>query len=195
MSPLLEELKKDLTQHGYGRRKWWADRLGIPPLTLSHWLADRQRPNGKNALAIRNILGQLEDDERRAIWKEYLWESYYSGEKIPKRILPVLILEILSLSTLDSRSLSLLSRLVEKERPRFPIPSQGRLKNRLGWLLAVSGQAVPFAPDLSLPSQSLLPSSLQSSQLEKYFRRFQTGLGKKWRIYDCPLDSIKASLP
>jgi len=191
----MEDLKSDCSHHGYGRKKWWADQLGIPPLTLSHWLAGRQRPNGKNALGIRNILKQGEDDERRTIWKEYLWESYYGGEKISGKILPLVILEILSLSTLDSRSLGLLSRLVEQERPSFPIPHRGPLKNRLGWLLEISGQKTSISPDRSVPNQSLLPSSLQSASLAKHFLRFQTNLGKKWRVFDCPLGSIKASLP
>lgn len=192
---VLRQIKSDCAHHGYGRKKWWADKFGVPPLTFSHWLAGRQKPNGKHALLMKEILDQNESNKRRKTWKENLWDCYYAGESIPSKILSGIILEILSMSCLDSRTLALLSHFVEREKLTLTLeePSSNRLKNRLGWLLEVSGQKAAFKPVRS-PREILLPFSPGRPQLGKYLCRYQTAVGKKWRLYDCPLDQLKASL-
>ncbi len=190
---LLRQIKSDCAHYGYGRKKWWADQLGVPPLTFSHWLAGRQKPNGKHALLLEEMLYQGERDKRRKTWKEYLWDCYYSGESISSKILPAVILEILSLSYLDSRTLALLSHVVEREKLVLEEPSSNKLKNRVGWLLEISGQKAPFKPARS-SSHFLLPLSPKRPKLVKYLGRYQTAAGMKWRLQDCPLDKLKASL-
>lgn len=192
---VIEKLKKDCLRHGYGRKKWWADLLGVPPLTLSHWIAGRQNPNGKNSLQILTLLKQVEKDTQGEAWKESLWDAYYSGQPIPSKILSMIILEILSLSGVDSRTLALLSRLIERFHPEISAPDKPGLKNRLGWLMEISGQKPHFAPYCAAGTQTLFKLFPQSGRLKKYLRHYQTPLGKKWRLYDCPLQSIKDSLP
>lgn len=191
---LLQRLRKDCIQHGYGRKKWWAERLGVPSLTLSHWLSGRQRPNGKHAIQIQKILDGFEGEKRLQAWQECLWDSYYSGQPIPKKILSFILLETLERPTIDSRTLALMSCLVEKQGPSFEIPCFAKVKNRLGWLLEVSGRKPPFTPDESNGVQCLLPIPGKSGRLRKYLKKYQTSIGRKWKILDCPLNKMKSSL-
>lgn len=192
---LLKEVQEDCLAHGYGRKKWWADRLGIPPLTLSHWLARRQHPSGSHTLRIRETLDGFVKDDRAERWKNYLWNTYYTGWRVPQALLPDIILVVLSQHGLDSRTLGLLSRVVEHVPLIFPTVSSSLIENRIGWLLEVSGKRAPFAPVRSLSTQLFLEAGSRSQGLQHYLKRFQTKWGKKWRIYDCPLEEIKKSLP
>jgi hypothetical protein len=195
LQELVKQLKNDCAAHGYGRKKWWADQLGVPPLTLSHWFSGRQNPNGESALGIKNILTMNQQDKKAEEFKGYLWGSYNRNEIPPPFLASEVVLGVLSKTTLDSRTLALLSVFSEKTKPSFNLPVSGFLKNRLGWLLEVSGQKSPFTPESSLPAQDILENSDRSSGMKKYLRRFQTKLGKKWKLYDCPLKEMKESLP
>lgn len=194
-SILLSTLKRECHDRGRGRKAWWARKLGVPPLTLSHWLAGRQSPNGHNAVAIRETLNELEQGKKQHLWETSLWESYYLNQEIPAKILPPIILEVLSLPTLKVRTAALLVRMLKKKKPLFEIPSCGTLQNRLGWILEGAGLPAHFPPDRSEKSQHLFRSPAQKNPPTSYLRRHQTAIGKKWRIYDCPLDSILESLP
>lgn len=192
---ILKQLQKDCANHGYGRKKWWADQLGIPPLTLSHWLAGRQQPNGTHALRIRDILQESEKKQEGTAWKNYLWDSYYLGEAVPVKILPLIILTVLSLPVIDTRTLALLSRLVEKHHPVIDSPTSSTLRNRLGWLLEVSGQKAPFKPEQLFHDRELLPLTSETREFRRYLKKQRTPLGRKWHLLDCSLDTTKASLP
>ena len=194
-SPLIKELKQDCASHGYGRKKWWANQLGIPALTLSHWLAGRQQPNGLHALTIQEILQKNKKGGEDTAWKNYLWDAYYLNEIIPIKILPLIILNVLSLPTVDPRTLTLLSHFVEKCHPTFEIPSMGGLKNRLGWLLEVSGQKASFKPDRLPHDQILLSLTSKTREFLRYLRKQQTSSGRKWYLFDCSLETTKALLP
>lgn len=194
LPPVVERLKKDCTTHGYGRKTWWARQLGVPPLTLSHWLAGRQKPNGRNSLKISEAFKHVQEESHKKAWKEYLWDAYYTGQPIPEKILPLIILEILSRSSLDSRTAALLSHFIERAHPDIPTPDTPELRNRLGWLLEMTGLKPTFAPDRSAGLQTLLKLFPRSRQLKKYLRRYQTRWGRKWYLYDCPLETLKASL-
>ncbi len=195
MNSIIENLQKDCNFHGYGRKKWWANQLGIPPLTLSHWLAGRQKPNARHSMFIHEIFQQNEKEKELQIFKEYFWDCYYQGKPVPPKIFPAILLQILSSSLLDSRTLALLSRLVEKNQPTFEIPESGKIKNRLGWLLEISGQPTPFPVDRSINTQTLLHLSTKIPHFKKYSQQYQTQVGKKWRVYDVPLNTLKQSLP
>lgn len=192
---LLQEVQKDCITHGYGRKRWWAKRLGVPPLTLSHWLAKRQHPSGAHALKIRETLDWLEQNDMATRWKDYLWDSYYTGWRVPHQLMPEVILIILSRNGIDSRTLGLLSQVVEHVSITLPITSSALIQNRLGWLLEISKKVSPFNPIRSVPTQMLFQVGFHSSGLERYLKKFQTKWGKKWKVYDCPLEKIKKSLP
>lgn len=193
---LFSHLEQDCQLHGLGRKKWWAHQLGIPPLTFSHWLAGRQQPNGEHTLHIKALLDQIEKDKALQGWKDLLWDSYYSHQIIPDKIFPMILFEVLSMSSLDSRTLALLSRYIEKGDPlQFPSTFPKQLINRIGWLLEVSGLKAPFLPDKSLKIDYLLQHSEGPSGLNQHIRHFRTSTGKRWKLYDCPLDPLKDSLP
>lgn len=193
-SSLIDEVRRDCASHGYGRKKWWADQLDIPPLTLSHWLAGRQQPNGAHALRIQEIFQKSKKNKEDTAWKNYLWDAYYLGETVPIRILPLIISNVLSLPTVDSRTLALLSRLVEKYRPTFEIPSMGAPKNRLGWLLEVSAQKAPFKPEQLPNDRAFLSLASKTREFLRYLKKQQTPLGRKWHLFDCPIEATKESL-
>lgn len=192
---LLQGVQKDCIAHGYGRKRWWASRLGVPPLTLSHWLAGRQHPSGAHALKIREMLDWLGQDDMAGRWKGYLWDSYYGGWRVPYQFLPDIIFVVLSRNRIDSRTLGLLSRIVEHVPVRLPMALSAPIQNRIGWLLEISGKKALFRPVRSVSTQVLLEAGFHSQGLERYLKRFQTKWGKKWRIYDSPLEKIKKSLP
>ena len=189
---LVKKLNRDCIQHGYGRKKWWADQLKVPPLTLSHWLAGRQSPSGTHALRILSILNQSKIDRSAEKWGQYLWDCYYQHQPLLINLLPDIILNVLSKSTIDSRTLALLSYFVEKNPLSFEVPEDPHLKNRLGWLLESSKKKAFFKPVKSSGNQSIL--NLPDSPLtKKLLRRHQTSVGKKWKIYDCSLAKLRAS--
>lgn len=191
---LLKDLNSDCLQHGYGRKKWWADQLQVPPLTISHWLSKRQKPNGKNTLLIQNLLKNIENQKQTSHWVEALWDCYYSKQEAPPKFMGLVILEILSTPLLDSRTLALLSWFVEKQKLIFDVPQTDVLRNRLGWLLEISGIKSNFLPHHFSKPQPLLAFAEQSKALKKYLLSLQTPTGKKWQVFDCSLSSIKDSL-
>ena len=194
MESLVHHLKLDCRRHGRGRKAWWARRLGVPPLTLSHWLAGRQAPNADHGLAIRDTLDQMEHEFHHQPWKDYLWDCYYLSQTVPAKILPLVILEVLLSPGLDTRTLALLSRFVERESPNLLEPRSGLLHNKVGWLLEVSGVKPKFHPDKSAPIQMLGRFSSLSPQLKRHLARYQTAIGKKWRVHDCSMKELKGSL-
>src|SRR5262245_11969851 len=151
----ISSLKNDCKNHRRGRKAWWATKLGIPPLTLSHWLSGRQNPNGQHSLAIHEILSSIEQEKKCSLWEDYLWETYYSHQNVPDKILPLIIFEILSSQTLKVRTAALLIRLLKNQKPRFEIPISPPLQNRLGWLLSAAEINVPFSPNIKTKIQNL----------------------------------------
>lgn len=195
MDQVVLDLKADCLRGGRGRKAWWARQLGIPPLTLSHWLAGRQRPNGRNALTIREMLGQLEQRKKCGPWEDYLWDCYYSKQDIPSKILSLVAIEILSAAVIGVRTAALMVRFFQKQRPSFEKPSSGTLRNRAGWLLEAAGLEPSFSPDRLTKVQSVFLSPSRQGSLDSYFRRNQTPIGRKWKIYDCSLDETLKSIP
>jgi len=191
-SDIINRLSRDCNTHGYGRKKWWADTLKVPPLTVSHWLHGRQQPNGQHSLQIQKICEDAKQNNLRTVWKNLLWDCYYGKQKIPENVLSALIIEILSLPAIDSRTLALLSYYVEKYHVEFPLPESPEIRNRLGWLLEVSGKETDIKPHAFRRPRPILIIA-QSPALSKHLQSFQTDLGKKWKILDCPLESTKTS--
>lgn len=190
---IIDQLNEDCKTHGYGRKKWWADTLQVPPLTVSHWLHGRQRPNGIHSLKIQNIINDTKNKSSKIIWKNVLWDCYYSKQKIPDKVLSAQIIEILSLPAIDSRTLALLSYYIERNQVEFPYQESPELRNRLGWLLEVSKKTATFEPHAFRRSQSILVIAQTNPTLSKHLQSFQTDIGKKWKVFDCPIDSTKSS--
>lgn len=171
----VEYLKEDCLTHGFGRKAWWARQLKVPPLTISHWLAKRQKPNG---IHTQNILLTLEEEtakETSETWVNHLWKIYYSSQHllfppevdlsskegpsdrkqvvgssivIEKDMFILLAVNILHAPSVDTRTLALLSNGVETYQAAFSkvFRFNERLVNRLGWLLEISNQLAPFKP-------------------------------------------------
>lgn len=197
ITSLLNALEADCARSGHGRKKWWAAQLGIPPLTLSHWLRRRQLPNGLHALAIQQQLNQNDLDRDSRKWLQYLTTLYYDNAPCPPELLTLAIPQILSVSTLDVRSVALLSALIEKQgKVDFDLPTDPKLANRLGWLSEVSGHPAPFSAYKRNGTQHLFTIGnvhAHSERFRRYFYSKQTPLGKKWMIYDTDLTSLKES--
>lgn len=190
---LLDEFKADCQEHGHGRKKWWASYLGVPPLTISHWLAGRQFPSGDRALAIQHALHQLQLDIEAKQWLTLLFDLHYQHiTPYPTSLLPLVIPKILSASALDSRNLAFLSHLIERESPPLEPVGDPKLSNRLGWLLEISHCSASFPVNKGISMQHILKIG-QSYNLSSYFKRHQTPHGKKWKILDCDLTQIKDS--
>lgn len=188
-------VKADCALRGRGRKAWWARKLGVPPLTLSHWLAERQKPSGHNALAIRQILEQLDREKKYAPWEDCLWDCYYSKQDVPPKILPLIVMEILSKPVLAVRTTALIIRFLQKQRPSFEKPSSGVLRNRVGWLLETAKIDGSFRPDRSTEVQPLFLAPSSKGSLLSYFRRHQTPVGRRWKIFDCSLEETLKSIP
>lgn len=192
---LISSLEQDCLRSGRGRKAWWAKKLGIPPLTFSHWLAGRQNPNGTNAVAIRSILEGIEQDKREALWENRLWDCYYEGASVPNSLLPPIVLEILSRPLLKVRTAALLVRFLKNKNPTFEIPASATLRNRLGWLLETAGFTPLFSPDRTASVQSLFLRDSGTPSFKAYLKQHQTAHGRKWRVYDSSLDETVSSLP
>lgn len=189
---IVQKIQTDCNAHGRGRKAWWANRLGIPPLTLSHWLARRQSPSGTHALAIWEILEKQRQSQLARTLLDRLWRVHYNGEKIPSVLLPTIIDEIISCPILDSRSWALVSLFVGSTKDvSWEIPTEPAVRNRLGWLLAVSGTKAPWKVVGNVEPQCISP---QLGAAGKYFWKLQTGNGRRWRILDFPLDEMKKLL-
>ncbi len=189
----IDSLKADCAAHGRGRKKWWAEQLGVPPLTVSHWMSGRQGLNGPHTVVIQSILAQDERDREAKRWLEALEEVYYRGTLSTARpLLGLAVVKIMSASHLGSRALGFLSFLLEREKLDLEPCADYKLANRLGWLLEVSGRPVSFSVKQKVGVQTLLalPNTLR---FRSYLKSQQTAFGKKWMLFDCDLAPIKKS--
>ena len=141
----LSHLKDDCLRHGYGRKRWWAKELGVSSLTISHWLAGRQRPNGIHALHIQENKYRLEARQYAKEAVALLFDLYYQkNDRYPPGVLSMMLAHVLSHDTFSSRELGFLSYLVERDAVSFSAHADPVLSNRLGWLLEMSNQVPSF---------------------------------------------------
>lgn len=197
----MEELnlvKEDCAANGYGRKKWWAEYLGVPQLTISHWLAARQLPNAKHLKLIQNRLNELQADTTSETLQDHLWELYYQGFNVEPSFIVFLTLEILEASSIEVRTLSLLSLFIENLKAfNFETPADNNLRNKLGWLLETAQFTPSFKPATLKAAISLIKvpaKPLNQDLLISYLKKHQTVLGEKWQVFDCSIDQIKESL-
>jgi len=190
---VLALLKKDFQEYGYGRKKWWAERLNIPPLMISHWRAGRQYPSGQHVEAIFDIFEHLEADKYLPLWANHLYEIYFSHLKVDENILKEIIYQILKAETIEPRTLALASLFVEKYKLEFE-PTEDRLINRLGWLLESANIKPHFKPTLKKTEFFVkVDLPLDSKTLHAYLKKQQTKQGKRWHLFDASITQIKES--
>ncbi len=190
-----ELLEKDCSAQGFGRKAWWAKQLGVPPLTISHWLAGRQKPNGQHTRFILDVLQEETATHDSPVWINFLWESYFKKISLAPKFLESIIPLILQTKSISTRTVAFLSFITEKSKLRFmpALQATSKLKNRLGWLMEVSNLSVSFEPEKRTPDFliSIFESLDQSADGKNYLLKQQTKIGKKWSIYDCDLSTIK----
>lgn len=191
-------VKEDCASYGYGRKKWWAEQIGVPQLTISHWFANRQLPNAKNLKSIQNELNELHTNKASEALREHLWELYYQDFNVDSYFIKFATIEILKAKEIDSRTLGLLSFYIERLGAfDFKVPSENNLRNKLGWLLETAKVSPSFEPaklkePLGLIKLSIKP--LNKDLLISYLSKQQTKLGRKWHVFDCPINQIKENL-
>lgn len=195
MNSVQELLEKDCNEHGFGRKAWWAKQLGVPPLTISHWLAGRQKPNGQHTRFILDVLQEETATQNFPIWINFLWESYFKKTSLEPHFLESIIPLIFQTKSLSTRTLAFLSFITGKFKLSFmpALQATSKLKNRLGWLMEVSNLSASFEPKKRTPDflVSIFESLDQSADGKNYLLKQQTQIGKKWSIYDCDLSAIK----
>ena len=73
---VLRFLRTDCQIHGRGRKKWWADRLRVAPMMISHWLAGRRLPSAGHLSAIYFLVEQVKAEKQKAGYSDLLWRHY-----------------------------------------------------------------------------------------------------------------------
>ena len=197
LSEILQFVQYDCQIHGRGRKKWWADQIGIAPMMLSHWLAGRRSPSAGHLNGIHFIAEEIKAESQKADLSEFLWRHYYDNLALDPVILRSVAERLLLSRGLNSRLLALLSWSFEEFSPRqyeiAELPLSALWQNRLGWLYESAGLDPGFEPRLFEQTRSLLEIGPTNSgnRLEEYLTRKQTSLGKRWDLYDCPLNELK----
>lgn len=200
--PIIDFVKRDCADRGRGGKKWWAHKLGISQMTLSHWLTGRRQPNASHLNAIYVAREEFEASKQKSVWLDLLWQSYYENKGLDGLLLKTVGLHLMKADGLQSRNLALLSWLFEKyEVPSFEqaeVLTTSHWNNKIGWLYESAGLGSRVNPiQLKAPATLLETNELnlvKSENLRLYFERQQTDLGRKWFLYDCPLDHLKEKL-
>ncbi len=191
---VIERIRKDCEENGHGRKKWWADNLGIHQQTLSYWLHGHRTPSRKHFEDIDNLVSVLNKEKEFAAWKNYLFYLHYSKQKIPNDLLKDFIIKLLSSETVDSRLLGFLSFIIKNSNIENLSHLNPYLKNRLGWLLEVSGKSPVFKP-AKMKTMFFVRTPLNKSNPKtiNYLKKIQTPAGKRWKLYDCEINEIRRS--
>jgi len=198
-SNIIEFVNRDCELRGHGRKKWWAENLGVSSMTLSHWIVGRRHPSTKHLENLFVLSESIIADQERTKLADSLWKSYYDKRVIQPEILKVVVENLLRSSCLQPRLLALLVYLFEKTTPSpySEPPIMHPLRNRLGWLYESAGLDGGFKPaDTETIRLLELSDTVTGDQkiIKKYLSTDQTELGKKWRVYDCSLGKLKANL-
>lgn len=79
----------------------------------------------------------------------------------------------------------------------FKTPSDNNLNNKLGWLLEMSNITPSFEPVFIKEPIRLVQLSIDANRKNvvlQYLQTKQTDLGRKWHVYDFPVEKIKRKL-
>ena len=197
---IVEFLRRDCETNERGRKKWWADKLGVSPMMLSHWLVGRRRPNAAHISKLFFAYEELKASKEREAWSTWLWQNYYDNKDVAPALLKNVAQSLMKADGLQSRTLALLSWFFSKSKPmpfaQSEILNVGIWNNKIGWLYESAGLQSDLKPERANGSAMLLDVSSfeRSDHFYSYLERQQTELGRKWRLYDCPLDELKEKL-
>ncbi len=195
----VEFINRDCEFHGHGRKKWWAENLGVSSMTLSHWIVGRRHPSAKHLENIFILCEAVASNNEKSGLADNLWQAYYEKKELPTEILKAVCENLLRSNGLKTRLLALLSYLFEKSKPSpySEPPVIHSWRNRIGWLYESAGLNPGFKP-AEIDTTPLLEISSASTgdmkTIKKYLRAHQTELGKKWNVYDCSLNDLKSKL-
>ncbi len=191
---VIERIEKDCQEKGHGRKKWWAETLGIHQQTLSYWLHAHRRPRGQRVQQINNHLSIMKEAKEAQTWSSILRRSYFDQQEIDAQILITAIKQILSSETIGSRDLAFISHILENSGVDRLYDNHSLLRNRLGWLLEASSKCPDFRPTKTktMPFVDIGVSYTQPKALG-YLKRVQTPLGRRWHVYDADISEIKRS--
>lgn len=195
---LTELVRQDCAEQGRGRKVWWAKRLGVSPMTLSHWICGRRQPSARHLQAIQVVADELESARHKSAWSDLLWQHYYDDSQIPGNALALIIQQLVRSSGLDTRLIALLSYLLERiEMAPIIVPRDTAWGNRLGWLLESAGRSVQWNPAKKPSPTSFIEISDRSEtsdQMLEFIEGQRTPLGRRWDLYDCDISQIKKEL-
>ena len=191
---VIERIRKDCEEYGHGRKKWWAENLGIHQQTLSYWLHGQRTPRAYQVQQIFDRFSIMNKPEEAQAWASLLRNSYFNHQTINQQILVTAIKTILSSSTVEVRTLAFLSYILEVSDIEELYDSNSLLRNRLGWLLEMSGKQPNFRPAKTQYKPIInAPGSFSNPKTIAYLKKTQTPIGKRWHIYDADLSQIKRS--
>lgn len=196
---VIEFINRDCKLHGHGRKKWWAENLGVSSMTLSHWLVGRRQPSAKHLENIHILCESVFANNEKSELADSLWQAYYDKKELPAEILKAVCEKLLKSGDLQTRLIALLSYLFEQSKPApyHEPPVMNSLRNRLGWLYESANLDAGFKPAKIETTQLLELSTAGSGEkkvIKKYLSAQQTELGGRWRVYDCSLDDLKSKL-
>ncbi len=201
-SAIIDFMRRDCAGKGHGRKKWWAERLGVSQMTLSHWFVGRRKPNAAHWNTLFTVSEELQANNEKEMWSNWLWQKYYDNREIEPILLKQVAKNLMKTNGLQSRVLALLSWFFTKLEP--PLIEQSdffgvsRWQNKMGWLYESAGLESDLKPArLSKPGTVLDMSNLDISNSDvyrSYLESQQTDLGRKWQLYDCALDELKEKL-
>ena len=199
---IIDFVRQDCAEWGRGRKKWWALKLCVSQMTLSHWLTGRREPNAAHLNDIYITYEEFQANKQKAVWSNWLWQNYYENRDLDGILLKTVALHLVKADGLSSRTLALLSWCVAKYKVP-PLEQSETLyaslwHNKIGWLYESAGLKSHLTPVWLRAPGTLLETAkfdLQNhTMLRLYFERQQTDLGQKWFLYDCLLDNLKEKL-
>lgn len=200
--PLIDFVRNDCEARGRGGKKWWASKLEVSQMTLSHWLVGRREPNAFHMSAFYIAFEESQANKEKAAWTNWLWQNYYENRELDPALLKAVALQLVKADGLQSRTWALLSWYLAKYGAspfkETELLAATRWSNKVGWLYESAGLEVHVEPIRSSAPGMILDIAVldlpRGDKYRSYLERQQTALGKKWFLYDCPLERLKEKL-
>ncbi len=199
---IIDFIQRDCIDNGHGRKKWWANKLDVSQMTLSHWLVGRRTPNASHWNTLFMVSEELQATNERDMWSNWLWQNYYDNIGIEPIILKQVAKNLMKAEGLQSRVLALLSWFFAKYEPppfeQSEFFNANHWRNKMGWLYESAGLQSNLAPiRLNKPEALLDIPNLDPSDSDIarfYLEGQQTELGRKWQLFDCSMAALKEKL-
>lgn len=170
-------------------------------MMVSHWLVGRRGPSAAHFGAMTVVLQTESAEREKALWSEFLWQSYYEGVEVFPGVLRAVAEKLLTAEGLPARLLALLSWYFEKRPPLSYAADEVALsplwRNRMGWLYESAGLSCGYGPEVLPRTGALSEISARANPgmaLRRYLARQQTAQGQKWQLYDLDIRKLKKEL-